>query len=109
MTVISFAALKSVRQLKQHRQDLVAVLTNVRDTLTRLFENGLIFHNEGSRASRDLLEAQENLAEALDAIDALPEDTDERTETARHVQQLLDQVGVLATRATERLQRLTQG
>jgi len=106
MTVISFAALKSVRQLKQHRQELVAVLTNVRGTLSKLFENGLAFHLDGSRACRDLLEAQENLSEALEAIDAAPEDTDEQEDTARHIQVLLDQVGVLATRAMERLQTL---
>ena len=109
MTVISFAALKSVRQLKQHRQDLVAVLTNVRGTLQRLFENGLVFHQEGSRASRDLLEAQESLSEALDILDALPDDTDERADTARHIQTLLEQVGTLASRAMERLQMLTKG
>jgi hypothetical protein len=106
MAVISFAALKSVRQLKQHRDELVAVLTNVRGSVAKLVDNGLVYHIEGSRAVRDLLEAQEHLVEALDILDGLPEDTDERTEAAKRIQTLLERTGDFASRAMERIQRI---
>ncbi len=107
MSVISFAAFRSIRELKTHRQDLCAVLDNVRQSLGRLFETGLCFHLEGSRAARDLLDAQEHLTLALDALDGLPDDTDERNDEARRIHGMLASAADSATRAMDRLQALS--
>jgi hypothetical protein len=109
MTVISFAALRTVRQLKQNRAMLVTVLTNLRAMLARLFESGLVYAREGSRIARDVLLAQEHLSEVLDMLDALPEDTDEQREEAKRVQQKLAEVASLTQNAADAIQKLRAG
>jgi hypothetical protein len=106
MTVINFSALKTVRQLKQNRDVLVTVVTNLRAMLQKLFESGLIYAREGSRIGRDLLLAQEHLSEVLDALDGLPEDTDERRDEAKRIQATLAEVAALTQSAAEGVQKL---
>lgn len=104
--VISFAALKTVRQLKQNREVLVTVLTNVRAMVQKLFESGLVYAREGSRIARDLLLAQEHLSEVLDALDALPDDTDERRDEAKRIHATLAEVATLTQRAADGIQQI---
>ncbi|MCC6807185.1 MAG: hypothetical protein IT381_07160 [Deltaproteobacteria bacterium] len=108
MSVVSFAALKTVRQLKQNRAMLVTVLGNLRAMLQKLFESGLVYAREGSRIARDVLLAQEHLSEVLDTLDALAEDTDEQQDEAKRVQTRLAEVATLTQRAAEGIQKLRQ-
>lgn len=106
MSVISFGAMRSIKQLKSNRSELVAVLSNVRTMLARLFETGLIYHVTGSGAARQLLQAQEHLAHVLDTLDALPESADERIEEAERVHAKLLEVAALTQAAGATLKAL---
>ncbi len=106
MSVISFGALKTVRQLKQNREMLVTVLTNLRAMVAKLFETGLIYAREGSRIGRDVLLAQEHLSDVLDALDALPEDTAERADEAKKIQATLGEVATLTQSAMDGITHL---
>jgi hypothetical protein len=101
MSVISFGGLRTVRQLKQNREMLVTVLSNLRAMVAKLFETGLIYAREGSRIARDVLLAQEHLSDVLDVLDALPEDTAERNEEAKNIQVTLAEVATLTQRAMD--------
>ena len=105
MTVFNFGGAQSLKQLKANRASLLQVLDNIRSTLTRLFQTGLIFHISGSHAARLMLEAQEQLTEVLDAIDQLKEEDERDPDQIRSLQATLNRVGDLTAEAATHLKK----
>src|SRR6516162_8520142 len=99
-SVISLGLERNLRKLKHNRDQIFAILSNHRSALTRLFETGVIFHREGSRAGRDLLLAHDLLLQVLDLLDSLSDQETgaERTEKLKRLERLLNRTSALTAR-----------
>ncbi len=108
MTVISLGLERNLRKLKQNRDQLFAILSNHRSALTRLFETGVIFHREGSRAGRDLLLAHDLLLQVLDLLDTLSENENspDRVNQLKKLERMLTRTSALTARTSEKLRAL---
>ena len=107
--VISLGLERNLRKLRSNRDQLFAILQNHRSALTRLFDTGVIFHREGSRAGRSLLLAHELLHQVLDLLDEISDGDPPSPERSRKLQklsQLLARTSAITAKTSEKLKSL---
>jgi hypothetical protein len=107
--VISLGLERNLRKLRSNRDQLFAILHNHRSALTRLFDTGVIFHRDGSRAARDLLLAHELLHQVLDLLDDISDSeppSPERSQKLEKLQKLLARTSAITAKTGEKLKAL---